>query len=288
MKCRNGSFLGARWTIILCAIALAGCEGTVTVDFGTQAPADPTITSIVVEVDGIQFEKSDGGVQTLEFDSSLPIDLMTYLDGNAVRLFTEETLSDGQYSGVRLVFGNDEDENNRVVLSDGRDFPLALDKTDAFSDVSFTVDKDDSSSDAIQLTLDLRQSLQFDEDNENGTVLTPVIRAIRVEDAGGVAGNVTVSCPTDGSLAVYLFPNEVTPDDRDNADVEPYLTTSIGLDGSTAVSGYEFPYLPEGKYTLATTCNGDEETPSASEDLDFRNAVTIDVEAEESLTRNIP
>jgi hypothetical protein len=288
MTCRNGSFFGARWAVGVLAIALVGCEGTVTVDFGTQAPAEPAIASVIVEVDGVQFEKSDGGVQTLEFDTSQSIDLMSYLDGNGFRLFTEEQLSDGEYTGVRLIFGSDEDENNRVLLTDGRDFPLALSGTDAFSDVTFSVNKDDSSSDAIQLTLDLRQSLQFDEDDEDGTVLTPVIRAIRTEDAGGVAGNVIVSCPLDGSLAVYLFPNEVTPDDRDNADVEPYLTTGIALSNSNAATGYAFPYLPEGSYTLATTCRGNEETPSLSEDLDFRNVIAVEVEAEESLTRNIP
>jgi len=286
MKCRNGSYLHARWAIVLVAVALVGCEGTVTVDFGTQVPADPTITSVLVEVDGVQFEKSDGSVQTLQFDSSQSVELMSYLDG-AFRLFTEEQLSDGTYTGIRLLFGDDEDENNSVT-SNGREFPLSLDETTEFSDVSFTVNKDDSSSDSIQLTLDLRQSLQFDEDDEDGTVLRPVIRAIRVEDAGGIAGNVAVACPANGSLAVYLFPNEVTPDDRDGADVEPYLTTGIGLNGTTAATGYGFPYVPEGTYTLATTCRGDEETPGGNEDLDFRNAVTVEVDAEKSLTRNIP
>jgi hypothetical protein len=288
MQCWKNSLLGVRGAIIAIAAILAGCEGTVSVDFGTNPPADPAIEQVLVELNGVEFQKSGGGVETLQFDSPQLVDLMDYLDGNDFRLFTDEQLSDGQYSGVRLLFGEDEDDANSVILTDNRDFALTLSGTDGFSDVNFTVDKDDSSNDSVQLTLDLRQSLQFDDDDDDGTVLTPVIRAIRVEDAGGVAGNVTVSCPPDSALAIYLFEGEVTPDDRDAAGVEPYLTTGVALDGSTSSSGYAFPFLPEGTYTLASTCRADDETPGVDEDLNFENVATVDVEAESSVTRNIP
>jgi hypothetical protein len=214
---------------------------------------------------------------------------MDYLDSNDFRLLTDEQLGDGNYSGVRLLFGPDEDEENKVVLRDGREFDLTLGGTTTFSAVDFTVDKNDSSKDDIQLTLDLRQSLQFDDDDNRGTVLTPVIRAIRTEDAGGVAGNVAVSCPANSVLAIYLFTGkDVTPDDIDGAGVEPYLTTGVGLNGSSTLSGYAFPFLTEGGYTLASTCRADEDTPTGNEELNFENVASIDVEAESTLTRNIP
>ena len=288
MQLQKESLLRVRIAIVAVAAALAGCEGTVSVDLGTTAPADPAISQVLVELDGVQFRKGGGGVESLEFDSPQQVDLMTYLDGNDFRVFTEEQLSDGSYTGVRLLFGDDEDEENRVILTDGRDFPLAVSSGDAFGDVDFTVDKDDSSNDSVQLTLDLRQSLLFNDDNDDGTVITPVIRAIRVEDAGGVAGNVSVSCPANSALAIYLYTGDVTPDDRDNAGVEPYLTTGVGLNGSSSSSGYAFPFLPEGTYTLASTCRGNDETPTVSEDLNFQNIVTVDVEADSSVTRNIP
>jgi hypothetical protein len=271
------------------ATVLVGCEGTVSVDLGTLAPADPQIDRVNVELDGIEFQKSGGGTEVFEFDSPQIVDLMDYLDSNDFRLLTDEQLDDGSYSGVRLLFGPDEDKENQLVLRDGREFPLTVSTTNAFSDVDFTVDKDDSSKDNVQLTLDLRQSLQFDEEDNNDPVLTPVIRAIRTEDAGGIAGNVAVSCPANSVLAIYLYAGkDVTPDDIGGAGVDPYLTTGIGVNGSSTLSGYAFPFLPEGGYTVASTCRADEDTPAADEDLNFENAANVDVEAETTVTRNIP
>jgi Domain of unknown function (DUF4382) len=280
--------LSIRFGFIAIAAVLAGCEGTVSVDLGTNPPADPAIRDVLVEIEGVEFRKSGGGVQAFRFDSPQQVNLMNYLDGNDFRLLTDEELSDGRYSGVRLLFGADEEKENAVILTDERDFELDLAGTEVFSAVDFTVDKDDSSNESVQLTLDLRQSLQFDDDEGDDPLLTPVIRAIRTEDAGGVAGNVTVNCPANSVLAIYLFPGEVTPDDIDGNPPEPYLTTAVGLDGNVSSTGYAFAFLPEGTYTLASTCDADEETPAGDEALDFDNAVTVDVDAESSVTQNIP
>ncbi len=279
--------LSIRVGFIAIAAVLAGCEGTVSVDLGTNPPADPAIRDVLVEIEGVEFQKSGGGVQTFRFDSPQQVNLMNYLDGSDFRLLTDEELSDGRYSGVRLLFGADEDKENVVILTDERDFALNLAGTEVFSEVDFSVDKDDSSEESVQLTLDLRQSLQFNDDEANST-LTPVLRAIRTEDAGGVAGNVAVNCPANSVLAIYLFPGEVTPDDIDGNQPEPYLTTAVGLDGNVSSTGYAFAFLPEGTYTLASTCDADEETPAGDEALDFDNAVTVDVDAESSVTQNIP
>ena len=280
-------------TIVRClaavaiATVLAGCEGKVSVEMETQSPADLTIASVVVPLRGVEFQKDSGDVVQLEFDTDQAVDLMDFIDGNLFRLFTDEELSDGRYTGVRLLFGDDDDEDlNKVVLFDGKEFELTLGAAE-FSAVNFTVDKNDSSKDNVVLTLDLRQSLPFD-DSENSVVLTPVLRAVRGEDAGGIAGNAAVSCPANSSLAIYVFSGkDVTPDDFDGADVEPYLTTQVsGVSSSN--TGYAFSYLPEGGYTLSSTCRGDDERSGASEDLDFKNTVSVDVEAGETTTRNIP
>ena len=280
--------LSVRVGFIAIAAVLAGCEGTVSVDLGTNPPADPAIQDVLVEIEGVEFRKSGGDIQTLRFDSPQQVNLMDYLDGSDFRLLTDEELSDGRYSGVRLLFGADEEKENVVILADGRDFELNLAGTEVFSEVDFTVDKDDSSNESVQLTLDLRQSLQFDDDEADGTLLTPVIRSIRTEDAGGVAGNVTVNCPANSVLAIYIFSGEVTPDDMDGNQPEPYLTTAVGLDGNVSSTGYAFPLLPEGTYTLASTCDADEETPSGDEALDFDNVISVDVDAESSVTQNVP
>jgi len=270
-----------RAAVLLGAIALAGCESKLSVELATEAPADPAITTIQVALEGVEFQKDNGDVERLTFDEPQSVNLMSLVNGNFDRLFTEEELPDGRYSGVRLLLTEDEDIDNVIVRNDGREFDLALATESDFSDVSFTVDKDESSDDAIVLTLDLRQSLPFDDDD---TTLTPVLRAVRDEAAGGVAGGVRVSCPSNSSLAVYLFSGEnQVPDDLDGADAEPYLTSTVaGIDPSTTNS-YAFSFLPAGRYTLATTCRGDDERPGSSEDLDFRNTTNVRVEAEETV-----
>ncbi|HEY8537608.1 MAG TPA: hypothetical protein VIL28_02005, partial [Steroidobacteraceae bacterium] len=126
--------------------------------------------------------------------------------------------------------------------------------------------------------------------NEDRYMLTPVVRAVRTEDAGRIVGNVTQNCPVGGSLAeggaVYLFTGEdVTPDDRDNNGVEPYLTTSAI--GTIGIPGYSFEFVPEGRYTLALTCEGHEDDPATDDPIRFGRAVNVRVEAERTVPRDL-
>jgi hypothetical protein len=278
--------IGSRMWAILGAIALVGCEGNVTLDLETTAAADPSIAQVLVALEGVEI-RGDGGTETLRFDDPVPIDLVQLNGGNLLRLFTEEELSDGRYTGVRLMFAPDDDEDFAVVLANGDDFPLTV-VGDAFSDVVFEVDKDDSTRESIVLTLDLRQSLRFDDAADRYT-LTPAIRAVRTEDAGRIAGNVTASCPAGTSLAeggaVYLFAGEdVVPDDRDDQGAEPYLT--VPVIGAIGVPGYSFEFVPAGRYTLALTCEGHEDDPATDDSIRFRDTANVRVQPERTATHD--
>ena len=285
MSLPMNSTTAMRTTLLLVATALAGCESKLSVDLGTEAPADPAVQRVDVALEGIEFRKDGGGIERLTFKDPELVNLLGLRDGNFMRLFTDEQLDDGHYTGVRLLLTEADNIDNLVVRSDGREYELAVAEAD-FSSVDFTVDKDESSNDSIVLTLDLRQSLPFDDAD---TTLTPVLRAIRSDDAGGVSGSVTVTCPANSSLAVYLFSGEdQTPDDLDGQLAEPYLTTSVGGAGLNTTGSYAFRFLPEGRYTLATTCRGDDERPGSSEDLAFQNAKNVKVEADETMRLDLP
>jgi hypothetical protein len=138
------------------------------------------------------------------------------------------------------------------------------------------------------LTLDLRQSLRFDDAADRYT-LTPAIRAVRTEDAGRIAGNVTASCPAGTSLAeggaVYLFAGEdVVPDDRDDQGAEPYLT--VPVIGAIGVPGYSFEFVPAGRYTLALTCEGHEDDPATDDSIRFRDTANVRVQPERTATHD--
>ena len=196
-----------------------------------------------------------------------------------MRLFTDESLPEGSYTGVRLLFDEDEDQN--VVTTGAGEFPLLLAEGD-FAAIDFTVEEDDRSEQSITLVADLRQSLSFDEDTDEYT-LTPRLRAVTTDDGARIEGVVTVTCPTGTALitggAVYLFSGpDVEPDDLDGADAEPFATTRV-LESTTGGFRFALSMLPAGEYTLALTCRGNEDLLGVDDTLDFVNIVNVEVEA---------
>jgi hypothetical protein len=270
---------------------LAGCEGEVTTDLATELPADPNITQVVADLRGVEFSTGSGGTKTLEFRSSEQVDLIALADDNGVlRLFTDEQLSDGSYTGVRLLFDADRADDAFVSISDGRQFPLNLADGD-YAPLSFSIEDNENSNEAFTLLLDLRKSLSFDDDSREYT-LTPVLRTVQTSEMSRIDGNVSVTCAAGGSLergAVYLFQGrDITPDDIDGAGVEPFATAPIFT--STTGSGffYSLRYLPAGDYTLAVTCRGNDEEPTTDDDLLFRNVINVSLDDRETITRNLP
>ncbi|MET0535405.1 MAG: DUF4382 domain-containing protein [Steroidobacter sp.] len=286
----------ARLVTHLGAIALlallAGCEGDVTLDMTTELPADPNITQVLANVRGLEFRTSGGGTETLEFTDSQQLDLMSYArDSDALRMFTSEELPEGSYTGVRLLF--DEDQDDAVVSvagTGGGDFPLTVAEGD-YASLNLEFEDNESESESFTLMLDLRQSLSFDDDDDEYT-FTPVLRAVRTEDISRIDGDVSVTCPAGDSLnagAVYLFQgNDVTPDDIDGTGVEPFATAPVFASNNDSSFFYSLRILPEGDYTVAVTCIGNDEDAGTNEDLEFRNVVNVELDSNEVQTLDLP
>lgn len=283
---RGGIF---RLTALGAFALLAGCEGKVTMDLGTELPADPNIAQVVASIRGLEFETSDGDTETLEFSDSEQLDLINYADDSGLlRLFTDEALPEGDYTGVRLLF--DEDQlDDAFVTNDGTEFTLNVNDGD-YASLDFTVTEDERSDDSFTLLLDLRKSLSFDDDDDEYT-LTPVLRAVKTEDMSRIEGDVSISCPSGDSLergAVYLFEDEdVEPDDIDDSGVEPFATAPIFTSSTGSTFFYALRYLPAGDYTLAVTCSGNDEDPSTDDDLNFRHIINISVDDGETITQDL-
>ena len=274
----------SRLVVVLGAAAiLTGCEGRVTIDMAADAPADPDIAQVQIPVRGVEFSKSDGTTETLEFRDTELIDFMDLLDGEPVRLFTDEDVGDGDYTGVRLLI--DEEEDATVTLADGTAFPVAVAEGD-YAPAAFSVEEEDSSSDSFTLSLDLRQSLSFDDDADEYT-LEPRLRSVPSGDAAQISGNVTVTCPTGTSLAeggaVYLFTGEdATAVDR-VGDTGPFATTGLRISGLAGTATYALRFLPGGDYTVALTCAGDLDDPLTDDEVNFETADNVQLDDEEQL-----
>ena len=249
-------------------------ELALTADLAVEPPADISIQQVQTTLRGLEFRKSDSSTATLEFTDGESRDLLDFTSGQALRLFTDEELSDGTYTGVRLLFDEDQADDAFVLDGNGAEQPLVIAQAD-YTAISLTVDEDESVDEALTLTLDLRQSLSFD-DEEDQYELAPVLRSVRTEDAGQISGTVSASCTTAG--AVYTFQGEVEPDDI-GSSTAPYLTTAL----STVVTTYVVRSLPEGTYTLAVTCDAEDDDPTTDDDIDFTATQTVELEEGEDL-----
>lgn len=278
-----------RSALLVTALGLlvGGCEVRFTADLGTDAPADPDISRVEANVLGLDFRRDDGTSVTLEFRTGELVDLIDLTEGDPLRLFTDEQLPPGRYTGVRLLF--DEDEGENTVTAGNDEFPLLL-ANGEFAAVAFLVEDEERSQEKLTLMLDLRQSLSFDEARAEYT-LAPRLRAIRTDDAARIEGTVTVVCPAGTSLttggAVYLFSGAgVQADDLDGTGAEPLATTRV-VNPVIARPRYALRFLPAGDYTLALTCKGDEDVLGVDDDLAFRNIANVQVDADDVLQRDL-
>jgi hypothetical protein len=275
--------------LALIALGLAGCQGQVSVDLTGEKPADPAVRQVVADLAGLQFAKSDGSTESLEFDASESVNFNGFQNGSLLTLFTDEPLPTGTYTGVRLLF--DTNTSGRFVTDSlARRYPLLL-AAGNYADFDFVVEKDKSARREITLTLDLRQSLSLDSATGVFT-LTPVLRSVVSADAGIVAGAVAVTCDVGTSLsqggAVYLFRGlNVVPDDRGGAGDPPYATGALTLGSLTGQFSYRLLDLPPGDYTLAATCDGTLEDPATDDALVFRGTVNVTVASDTVVTADL-
>lgn len=267
--------------------ALAGCQGSVTVDMASDAPADSEISAVRVEVSGLEFKRSDETTEKLEFTQAEAADLMQLVQvQNSVRLFTAERVPEGSYVGVRLLLATDQDAS--VSRFDGKQYDLKIGEGE-YAPIDFTVEKDKSSTESLSLTLDLRKSLSFNED-QNEYTLTPALRSTVTDEAAQVTGFVNVTCPVGSSLAqggaVYLYQGEdIEPDDI-GSEVQPYATSAVADDSFSGTLGYSLRFLPEGDYTIALTCQGDEDKIESNDDINFVTTAQIHLDKTEAVTHN--
>lgn len=270
------------------SIFLASCEGTITTDLTVVAPADPDLQQVVAPFTGVEFRRSDGNTETFTFDDPERIDLLTLASsGTPVRLLSDEELPEGTYTGLRLLF--DEEDTNSAYVIDGlgaqRDLAIV---NGEFVEMDFTVEEDERSSEDLTVTLDLRMSLSVDSDNQY--TLRPLLRSVRTEDAGELTGSVTASClntsETNPRGAVYLFRGRnITPDDIDGQGTEPYATAPVLLNGNGF--NYRIDFIAPGSYTVALVCDGDEEDPTADDDLNFRGISNVEIDEGETTEHDI-
>lgn len=277
----------ARLLPLLPLAVLCGCENTLTIDL-TDGPTDGA-QEIVLDLASVKLLTDDGKVVELELEDGDPIDILAFQKGETFRLVDDRSIDEGKYVGIALDFDPD---GSFVTDANGDEIAIAPPVTVTYSDFDFSVDENEK----LRIVLDLNMRFSLVDDGTDTLDLDPVLRAVDPGDAGTVTGTVSAAIvestdcaagrPFATGVAVYAFKgSDVAPYDYEDT---PDLIDAANVEADGGAYGYELHFLPAGPYTLALTCEADDEDPSADDDLVFETSGNVTVTAGDTATLDFP
>ena len=250
------------------AVALCGCESHITVDL-TDGPTDG-VQAVVLDITHVALLTDGGG--TVRLAAAGPVDLLAFRNGETFRLVGPREVSPGRYVGVALDFAAG---GSFATLDDGSDVTINTPATRTFADIDIVIE--DWESERLVIDLNLRFSLV---DTGAGSYdLVPVVRAEHPDLSGTLTGVVSpaivesTAClagrPAGTGVAVYAFEGSgVTPADY-AGQAGLIAADDVEFDPSFGEYRYQLHFLPPGDYTLALTCQADQDEPMTDDALTF-------------------
>ncbi|UCE89377.1 MAG: DUF4382 domain-containing protein [Pseudomonadota bacterium] len=246
----------------------------------TDAPVDGA-QAVVVTFTGVKVH-GNGETLSFDFDPDREVDLLQLQGGLSVNLLDGVVLPAGDYQWMRfeVAFGIDK---TYIINSAGEQHALEIPsgaQTGLKMNRNFTVS--DGGHVAFMVDFDLRESVVYspgkDKQNDNGRTLhspyklKPKLRVMEQAVMGRISGSVdlaAISCLAENT-ATYVYAGQgVTPDDMwDGNPNNPVTSAKVMYD---AVSmGYRYTALvPPGEYTVALTCQANEDNADTDENIDF-------------------
>lgn len=293
----------------------------------TDAPIGD-VQEVWVEFTGVTLKPAGGPEIVFSFDDEATedivetksIDLASLTGMASANLIDNEEIPAGQYNQIRLHVNAELDGVmdsfvvvdgvvDGAVIVDGKQFELRVpsgSNSGLKLNTPFTVA---AGSDGIEVgeesiyTIDfnLAKSVinpggQVDPDKNPAYLLKPVLRLVQNIETGSISGTVQGDLVTedcDGAVYAYVGgeADAVVIEDIGGSGDDPLTTTEISseanLDGNFE---YEFGYLSAGQYTLAFTCQANDETESEEldgtitfndDDIAFSDPIFVTVEAGE-------
>ena len=252
----------------------------------TDAPVD-NADHVFVEFTGVEIQSSSGNRTNFNFSPPRQIDLLSLHGGGSEVILDREILPSGNYNWVRLKVNADCDELDSYIeinnirhpmwIPSGSQTGLKLVRgfhlpADGIAD--FTID------------FDLRKSVNNPEGQGNCTEnykLKPALRIVNNTEVGSIAGTVNPTLITAttcrGGNAVYVFQNhDIVPDDVDEIIPDPITTAIVSLNTMRDYV-YRGSFLGAGNYTIAFTCQAENDNPETDDQLDFVGTSNVSVTA---------
>jgi len=282
-----------RRLLVAVALLLSACEGELVVDLGSSGI--DAGEQVVLSVPSIDLLSSGGSVVTLDTDHSASFNLLNYSEGDTLRLISAATDEDDDFIGIRPRI---DDTDAYVLTADGDRIPIDVVTQGNYASQSFSLDETHSV--AMVMQLELRFSLIDRVDSLGVYQLLPVVRVVDADSAGSIGGTLGEATVEDDAcrngrapgtgVAVYLYVGSgVTPSDYvDNgalvSSALPIGSASAHRDDGSGDWIYRFDDIAPGSYTLALTCEADDEDPTASDDLTFITSTDATVQTAETTT----
>ena len=260
----------------------------------TDAPVD-SAAKVVVTFSGVSIKPEDGSAYDIDFEDIngdpvvKSIDLLAQQGSNSEPLLVNHILDAGHYNWMRLKVITDQSTTDSYIeLDDGSQHPLYVpsgDETGLKLNQGFEIT--DGGATTFTIDFDLRKSVLSPNKNSEAYKLKPTLRIVNNDNVGhisGVVGSTSLGdedC-TDTAYAVYVFAGDnITPDDVDGIDPDPVSTALLSNNFEYAVG-----FLDAGIYTIAFTCQADEDISITDDAISFIGTDTVTVTAGTTTTHD--
>ena len=280
----------------LAALLLGSCRGSsagLSLSL-TDAPVDQA-SSIIIGIAYVTVSGDNVKPVSINYATALSKNIYAFQGGLSAPLFEHLPLTAGHYTNIRFGFAADQiSVASTITLPDGVHVLYIPPGSPQYADVpvDFTI----SNGETINYTVDfdMRKSVIQDPNDSTRFIFIPQLRAVQNETVGTITGSVDTSlvqglCTP--AVYVYLETNgkPVTPTDENlNApasEVQPLSSTLVGLNSTTGVYNFSVGFLPAGDYTVAFTCNADQDVanqdngPTGTDTVFFTSVTTASVSA---------
>ncbi len=277
-------------TLLAMTLGIAGCNssgsgsgdetGSFTLRVG-DAPVDGA-TGVWIEFTGVELKREGASPFSIDFETARSIELLATRDGTPELLVEGETIDAGEYEWVRLKVNAEQGVIDSYIEFPGEQHPLfipsgaqtGLQLVSGFTvthggGVDFTID------------IDLRRSIFAPPGLGGSYLLRPALRMVDTNEVGAIAGTVFPELrPADCSPGVYVYEGtDVEPGDIGGDGNEPLVSVTVDELGE-----YEIHYLAAGDYTVAYTCDSDEDDPDSADELAFDPVRNTEVTAGSTTT----
>jgi hypothetical protein len=236
----------------------------------------------------VKLRKTSGGWVSIPVNPAQKIELASLQGTKTADLLRDVKVDAGDYDELRLIVDTASMANsielttggvNNLMIPSGGSSGLKI-KGD------FTVS--DTRPTALVVDVDLRQSIITAGPN---FIMRPVLRLVKGDNFGHIRGLVNSTLLTAGTCsdaqadsfnAVYVYNghNAVTDDINQvsSTNNDPVTTSKIMWDASISEYIYEAAFLPAGDYTIAFTCNSDQDDLNADDNLQFFDIRNVTVQ----------